>query len=362
MTLGWVERWLRTEPSNYYFFFEQLSKLAVWVIICALLIVVPRKWIKKRKTILFFWSLVWVLLLFTSLGTELNGSRAWLVLAWGTIQPWEFFKLGFVLFLASWLLRKRALMNELTRYLWFLLITWFCYSIFVLIPDLGTVYVLAPVSLIMFWYAGWKIQQVLLTIVLWIVMMLLAAMQFQHICFRVDYYLHPAVYENAQATTRTMSWLTPICLQQNNWKFAEGIDRQNKQALLAVGWWWWFGKWYGKGLQKFGYLPEAQSDFIFSALAEEVGLFGIMIILSLYLLLARIVTQKLPSVKDEEDQLIAVGILSLIVMQAFINIAVNIRLLPLTGLTLPFFSHWGSALIINMVELMFLRKILQQKN
>jgi cell division protein FtsW (lipid II flippase) len=52
----------------------------------------------------------------------------------------------------------------------------------------------------------------------------------------------------------------------------------------------------------------------------------------------------------------------LIVMQAFINVAVNIRLLPLTGLTLPFFSHWGSALIINMVELMFLRKILQQKN
>jgi cell division protein FtsW (lipid II flippase) len=64
-----------------------------------------------------------------------------------------------------------------------------------------------------------------------------------------------------------------------------------------------------------------------------------MIVLSLYLLLARIVIQRLPSVKDEEDQLIAVGILALIVMQAFINVAVNIRLLPLTGLTLPFFSH-----------------------
>lgn len=100
---------------------------------------------------------------------------------------------------------------------------------------------------------------------------------------------------------------------------------------------------------------------MFAALAEEVGLIGSTIVLGLYLLLTRYVVRGLPKVKDEEDQLIAVGLISLIVMQAFINIGVNIRLLPLTGLTLPFFSHGGSALLANIIELVFLRKIIQQK-
>ncbi len=83
-------------------------------------------------------------------------------------------------------------------------------------------------------------------------------------------------------------------------------------------------------MQKFGYLPEAQSDFIFAALSEEIGVIGIGIILVLYLALARAVLKKLSTLPDEEDQLFVVGLLSLIVMQAFINMGVNMSLLPLT--------------------------------
>jgi cell division protein FtsW len=92
-------------------------------------------------------------------------------------------------------------------------------------------------------------------------------------------------------------------------------------------------------LQKFGYLPEAQSDFIFAALGEEIGVIGIGLILALYLSLARVVLKRLPKIPDEEDQLFVVGLLSLVIMQAFINMGVNMSLLPLTGLTMPFFSH-----------------------
>lgn len=337
-TLRRVEKWLRQEPSNYYYFFEQLSKAGIGIVIGLVAALLPRRFIKKWKYVIFIVTLVGVLLLFTKLGTELNNSRAWLLIFGWTIQPGEFFKLWFVLFLASRLLRKRETMNEMTRYIGFLIITGICYLIFVLVPDLGTVYVLAPVSLIMFWYAWGKPKYLLLTLVLGVVAMWLAAWQFAYIGARVDYFLHPAKYENDRE-----------------------VGRQNKQALLAVGGGWWIGKWYGKWLQKFGYLPEAQSDFIFAALAEEIGLIGNMIILGLYILLARFVLRGLPKVKDEEDQLIAVGLISLIVLQAFINIGVNIRLLPLTGLTLPFFSHGGSALLANILELVFLRKIVQQK-
>lgn len=338
LTLYWVEEWLRTEPTNYFYFFEQLTNISVWIAVCLLIWFIPRSFIKKMKNVIFLITLAAVLLLFTPLAETYKGATAWLDLWFTNIQPGEFFKLGFVFFLGSWLLRKRSLMNEMTWYIWFLIITGVCYSIFFLIPDLGTVYVLAPVSLLMFWYAGGRKSYIALTIVLWIAAMFLAATQFDHIRVRVDYYLHPSKYEN----NRDIGW-------------------QNKQALLAIWWWWWVGKWYGKWLQKFGYLPEAQSDFIFAALGEEIGVIWIGIILALYLALARAVLKKLPSLPDEEDQLFVVWLLSLVIMQAFINMGVNMSLLPLTGLTLPFFSHGGSALLVNMTEIALIWKIVAKK-
>jgi len=338
LTLYWVEEWLRTDPTNYFYFFEQLINIWVWIVVCLLIAVLPWRHIKRMKNVIFLITLITVLLLFTPLAETYKGATAWLDLWFTNIQPGEFFKLGFVFFLWSWLLRKRAVMNELTRYIWFLIITGVCYSIFVLIPDLGTVYVLAPVSLLMFWYAGGKKSYIALTLVLGIGAMFLAALQFDHIRMRVDYFLRPSKYENNK-----------------------DIWRQNKQALLAIWWWWRVGKWYGKWLQKFGYLPEAQSDFIFAALGEEIGVIWIGVILALYLSLARVVLKKLPTIPDEEDQLFVVGLLSLIIMQAFINMWVNMSLLPLTWLTMPFFSHGGSALLVNMAELTLIWKILEKR-
>ena len=338
LTLYRVEEWLRAEPTNYFYFFEQLTNIGVWVVMCLLVTLVPWQFIKKMKHVNFLITLAATLLLFTPLAETYKWATAWLDLWFTNIQPGEFFKLGFVFFLGSWLLRKRPVMNELTWYIWFLIITGICYSIFFLIPDLWTVYVLAPVSLLMFWYAWGKKSYIVLTIGMGIGAMFLAATQFDHIRVRLDYYLNPGKYENNR-----------------------DVGRQNKQALLAIWWWWWVGKWYGKWLQKFGYLPEAQSDFIFAALAEEIGVIGIGIILALYLSLARVVLKKLPTITDEEDQLFVVGLLSLVIMQAFINMGVNMSLLPLTGLTLPFFSHGGSALLVNMTEVILIWKIITKR-
>lgn len=337
LTLYWVEQWLRTDPTNYFYFFEQLTNIGVGLAVCLLVIFLPWQTIKKMKYVIFLLTLLAVFLLFTPFAETYKWATAWLNLWFTNIQPGEFFKLGFVFFLASWLLRKRAIMNEFTWYIWFLIITGVFYSIFVLIPDLGTVYVLAPVSLLMFWYAWWKKWYILITMWLGVIAMFLASLQFDHIRLRLDYYLHPDKYENNR-----------------------DVWRQNKQALLAIGWWWWVGKWYGKWLQKFGYLPEAQSDFIFSALSEEIWVIWIGIILALYLSLSRVVLKRLLTVSDEEDQLLVVGFLSLIIMQAFINMWVNMSLLPLTGLTLPFFSHGGSALLVNMVEVALIWKIIKK--
>ena len=334
LTLDRVDAWIRDTPSNYFFFFEQLTNIVVWVAAWLIVALIPWRTIKKMHLALFILTFGAVLLLFTPLAETYKWATAWLDLWFTNIQPWEFFKLWFVFFLWSWLLRKKHVMNETTRYIAFLLMTWLCYIVFLLIPDLWTIYVLAPVSLIMFWYAWGKKQQIVLTLVMWIAAMFLAATQFNHIRVRLDYYLYPEKYEQS----RDIGW-------------------QNKQALLAIGGGWWIGKWYGKWLQKFWYLPEAQSDFIFAALAEEIGVIGIGIMLALYLTLSWYVLKQLPSLPSEEDRLYAVGFLSLIIMQAFINIGVNMWLLPLTWLTLPFFSHGWSALLVNIIEIVLLRKI-----
>ncbi len=338
LTLNQVSLGVRTEPSNYYFFFEQLLKLIIGLAVCGIVYLVPLERIKQMKYVIFFGSLAMVLLLFTPLWVQLNGSSAWLSVPWWTIQPGEFFKIGFVMFLAAWMLRKNKQLDEMQFFIWFLIMTGIFYLLFLLIPDLGTILVLACVAMIMFWYAWGKIYYIFVTILLGVIAGVLATSQFSYIHDRMVYFFNPD--------------------SDTSWR---GIGWQTKQALIAVGWGGWIGKWYGKWLQKFWYIPEAQSDFIFAAFSEEIWFLGNCVLLTLYFLLAYFFLKDLHKIKDPYNRLLWVGLLSMIIIQVFINIWVNIKLVPLTWLTLPFISHGGSALIANMVELVILQKILRGK-
>ncbi len=338
LTLDLVALGLRENSSNYYFFFEQLIKLCVWLAFCGIVYLVPLERIKKLKYVIFGGGLIGVLLLFTPLGIELNGSSAWLDVPGWTIQPGEFFKIWFVMFLAAWMLRKVKQLDEMQFYIGFLIITWIFYAVFLAIPDLGTILVLAFVAMIMFWYAWGKLYYILVTIFLGVIAWVIASSQFSYISDRMTYFFNP----DSDTSGR-------------------GIGRQTKQALIAVGGGGRIGKWYGKWLQKFWYIPEAQSDFIFAAFSEEIGFLWNSILLTLYFLLAYFFLKNLHQIKDEYNRLMWVGLLSMIIMQVFINIWVNINIVPLTWLTLPFVSHWWSALIANMVELVLLHKILKGK-
>ena len=126
------------------------------------------------------------------------------------------------------------------------------------------------------------------------------------------------------------------------------IGFQIKQALIAVGSGGFFGVGFGKSVQKFGYLPEVQGDTIFAASAEELGFLRITFVLCLYIFIAYRGYKIALSARDRFSMLVATGITSWFVFQAVINIGVNLSLLPLTGITLPFVSYGGSSLIINM--------------
>ncbi len=337
LTLDLVAKWVMTDPSNYYYFFEQLTKLVVGLVLAWIVYRMPMRWIIQGKYVIFAVTLGGVFLLFTSLGIELNGSNAWLSVPGGTIQPGEFFKIGFVLYIASWLTKKQRVLDDFQFFLWFTIITCIIYSIFLFVPDLGTILVLFTVAMLMFWYAGGKKRFIAALFGVALVFGVIATMQFSYINKRMAYFLNPDA--------------------DSSWR---GVGRQTKQALIAVGWGGWIGKWYGKWLQKFGYIPEAQSDFIFAAFAEEVWFLWSTLLLFLYLLLCRYFLRALPDIKDPYQRLIWVGFVSMIMMQMCINVWVNIKLVPLTWLTLPFVSHGGSALIVNMVEVIIMYKIVKQ--
>jgi cell division protein FtsW len=249
------------------------------------------------------------------------------------------------LFLWSWLLRKNKTMNSKKFFTSFIILNVTLFFVFLLIPDLGTVMILGIVGLIMCRYMWAKLKYILRILFGWLAGWLmiwsLAGMvsdRFSYIQKRFTYFISSDVDPQARQ-----------------------IWRQNQQALLAIGGGGFRGIGYGKGLQKFWYIPEAQSDFVFSALSEEIWFIGNLVILWLYFYLGYYFLSNLHKVKDEYRKVIWVWIISLIIVQVFVNIGVNIKILPNTGLTLPFLSYWWTALMVNLMEIVILYKIIKNK-
>ena len=328
-----------SQPSNYFYFFRHLKYVVIAIIVWFIVYKIPIEYIKKYKNKIFVFFLFLQLLVFTPLGLKLKWASWWISvpIPWfSTLQPAEFFKLAFVIFLSGWLLKKKKFLHTPEWFLYFIIVVWIFFLIFLKIPDLGTLLVLGPVSLIMYRYAGWKFKYVLALLILWLVGGLTIWMQFSYIKQRVNFFLNPDI----DTTWRWIWW-------------------QTKQALIAVGAWGFLGEGYWKWLQKFWYIPEAYSDFIFAAFSEEIGFIWDLLLLFLYFLFVWYVLKNLKYITDDYYKVLAVGIISLIFIQVFVNIWVNIKLLPITGITLPFISYGWTALIVNVVEIVLLYKILK---
>jgi len=308
---------------------------------------IPLQFFQKQKNMIIISILIFILQLMVfipGIWIELNGARWWIdIPILPSVQPAEFFKIGYVLFLAGRLIRKRHLLEDKIIISKFVVINIVVLWVFFLIPDLWTVVVLGLVWIIMLRYAWAKAKHIMILVLGWwlsaMIFLWLASIvstKFSYIQRRFTYFLSSNV--DPQNTD---------------------IWRQNQQALIAIGWWWFIWKWYGKGLQKFGYIPEAQSDFIFSAFSEEIWFLWNMVLLWLYFYLCYYFLTNLYSVKDPYIKTLWVWIISLIIIQMFVNIGVNLKIMPNTGLTLPFVSYGWTALMVNVIETVILYKILQ---
>lgn len=356
--------------SNYFYFYGQVISILVSSIIWFIVYKLPLKIFTKPKTIYIIFILAILLqgaVFIPGIGLKIHGARWWIDIKWlPSIQPSELFKIAYVMFMTTWFIRKKQMMKDIKFITSFIIINALLLGVFLIIPDLGTVLILGIVSLIMVRYAGLDNKK--LGIILG------SALG----CFIVFLGLLNLFWSGTETTEITdANWNTTTITTTKTNKFTylknrfwiffsddeqkeqdkKGIWYQNHQALLAIGGGGFWGQGYGKGLQKFGYIPEAQSDFIFAAYSEEIGFFGNMSLLAIYFFLMYFFMIKIKENKDEYSRLLGIGLISIIIIQMFINIGVNLAILPNTWITLPFISHGGTWFMANVIQLVLLYKI-----
>lgn len=281
-----------------------------------------RKWAKPLLIVCFILLLV---VLIPGIGMERNGSRSWIGVGAFSIQPSEFIKLALIAFLAKFLSEKQRYITTVKKGLGpSLALVFLAFGLIMMQPDLGTGTVMVGTCIVMLFIAGARILH-------FAVLGLIGLAGFVGLILSAPYRM-----------ARITSFLDP-------WKDPLNSGFQIIQSLYAIGPGGLFGLGLGESRQKFFYLPEPQTDFIFAILSEELGFIGGSLVILLFALLLWRGIKIALGAPDLYGSFLAVGIISMIAIQVMINIGVVTGLMPVTGITLPFLSYGGSSLTIMLM-------------
>lgn len=299
----------------------------------------------KKVAIPMFFVMVAILFLVLIAGSTVNTSaRAWLILADTSIQPAEFAKLALIFYLATWMERRgRDLTDFKNGFLSFCFVTGILVFPVLLQPDFGSTLVYAAIATSIYFIAGARLRHILFGLLVVCVFVVIVVPSIPYLKYRFTSFLNPTI-ENCQPEPKEGEQRRNYC-----W--------QTEQAQIAVGSGGFFGKGLTQGIQKSYWLPQATDDFIFAASAEELGFLRIIFIIIGYVVIAHrglLIAQHAP---NRFEQLVAVGLTSWLTIQAFINIMVNIGLMPVTGITLPFISYGGTSMVSTLAAVGILLQI-----
>jgi rod shape determining protein RodA len=295
-----------------------------------------------------YWAAIGSLVAVFVIGKVVQGGRRWISLGFLRIQPAEFAKIAFIFLMAEFLSRP---VEELRRPRFFFAALGYTALPFALIlmePDLGSALVFLTVCLAMMFVAGvpnrflrrlaggaFPLAALLVAVVL----------------FAPPKFAFVKSYQKARL-------LSYFGLGDKKEMAAENY--QVNQSLISVGSGGWFGKGWRQGTQhELGFLPkkEAHNDFIFSVIAEEEGFVGSVAVLALYSVLLFSGIKVAIQARDRLGQLLAVGVVTLLFTHVFINIGMNIRLMPVTGIPLPLLSYGGSSVVCSLIAIGVLHNV-----
>ncbi|WP_078380983.1 stage V sporulation protein E [Sutcliffiella halmapala] len=281
-----------------------------------------RTWAKLLIIVCFFLLIV---VLIPGIGMERNGSRSWIGVGAFSVQPSEFMKLAMIAFLAKYLSENQKKITSFKKGLVPSLgLVFLAFGMIMLQPDLGTGTVMVGTCIVMIYVAGARISH-------FVGLGLVGVVGFVALVLSAPYRIK-----------RITSFLNP-------WEDPLGSGFQIIQSLYAIGPGGLLGLGLGQSRQKFFYLPEPQTDFIFAILAEELGFIGGSLVVLLFALLLWRGIRIALGAPDLFGSFLAVGIIAMIAIQVIINVGVVTGLMPVTGITLPFLSYGGSSLTLMLL-------------
>lgn len=283
--------------------------------------------IQRYSTILYL-SVMMVLAGVLVWGKTVNGTEGWIHFGFIGFQPVEISKLVLILFLASFIAKKKTELGELVRLIVSLILAFVMILLVLEQPDLGSALVLAGVWVGMTMLAGMRVKH-------FVILLLLG------ICVAATGWTVLAPYQKSRILTVMSPHSDP-----------QGAGYNVIQATLAVGSGGMMGKGIGHGSQsQLNFLPEKHTDFIFSVIAEELGVIGSFLVLFLYGIIFYRLNRIAQTARDNFGYLTVVGIMVMLFIQMTVNIGMNIGLLPVTGIPLPLLSYGGSSLVTVLLAL-----------
>jgi len=327
----------RQTGHAFYYLWRQLAYIGVGLGLAGAVLFVPlRIWEKLGLGLILTSVLLLVLVFIPGLGREVNGSLRWIHLGPVNLQVSEFVKLFMILYLAGYLDRHtEAVQASAAGFLRPLVLFLLLAVLLLLQPDYGAVAVIFMTALGMMWLGGARMLQFLLLLLSVSGALVVLALVSPYRMERLTTFLNP--------------WADP---------FDSGF--QLTQALIAFGRGEWLGVGLGGSVQKLFYLPEAHTDFLFAVLAEELGLVTAVLVIGLFLL---IVLRALAIGRHAEQRempyqaFVAYGVGIWVGLQAFINLGVNMGILPTKGLTLPLMSYGGSSMVVMCIAIALLLRV-----
>ena len=338
---------LATYGNSYKNFFTQLEAAGLGLLLMVIAIEFDYTKLKKFYKVIYVLSiLILFLVLVPKLGVVSNGARRWIKLGSIQFQPSEITKIGLIISLAGYYTDDRINHNNFMNCVFIpLLLAGVPVILLLLIQNhLSAGAVIGIVSLIIIIMSGNMKGYVLRTTGIGAI-------------FASAYLLYKKANSSEKSfrANRIDAWLHPL-------ENASGTAYQTTQGLYAIGSGRLFGVGIGNSKQKYSYIPEAHNDFIFAIIAEELGFVGCIFVISLFIIFTVrgiIISMR---AKDMFGSLVAIGITSLIAIQAILNIAVVTNSIPNTGISLPFLSYGGTSLIILLISVGILLSISKQEN
>ena len=326
---------MRDYNDSAYFLKKQLVSTALGLVIFVLTIFINYHFWYKIKWLVYVVSLLSVVLVLTPLGREVNGARRWLRFGPLSLQPAEIVKIGLIIVLAAFISYSGSKMKKLKNNVIFCIIAGLAAGLTgVITNNMSTAIIILGIAYIMLLIGNSKPW--------WLIVVTAVAIVGVGV-FLIWFFGNVETASHFRFK-RLLAWREPE-------KYASGVGFQTLQALYALGSGGFFGKGLGQSMQKLGFIPEAQNDMVFSVICEELGLFGGICLIILFILLIwrfMVIANNAP---DLFGSMLVVGVMAHISLQVILNIAVVTNVIPNTGVTLPFISYGGSSVMFLLAEM-----------